>query len=91
MLDDCIAQGEVVGGGRLHTARVRTLQPESQLAAALGQIAAAYAPQGVKIGSYPKTGHVLLTLEGPDAAAVAAAAAKVIAAVDGTPVEEPAK
>lgn len=85
MLDDSIAQGEIVGGGKLHTARVRTLQPESQLAAALGQIATLYADKGVKIGSYPKTGYVLLTLEGPDAAAVNEAAAAVAATVEGTP------
>jgi molybdopterin-biosynthesis enzyme MoeA-like protein len=83
MLDDCIAQGAVRGTGPLHTARVRSRQSESQLAAPLATIAGNVAAAGVKIGSYPKSGYVLLTLEGADPAAVAAAAAAVRAAVDG--------
>ena len=85
MLDDSIRQGEVAGAGALHTARIKTLQPESQLAAALGALATSYAGRGLKIGSYPKSGHVLVTLEGADAHVVTEAAAKVAAAIDGTP------
>ena len=83
MLDDSIAQGEVRGPGRLHTMRIVTQQSESALAQPLADIAARFAPRGVKIGSYPKAGHVLLAVEGPIHDAVQAAAAEIAVAVDG--------
>jgi hypothetical protein len=84
MLADSIAQGEVRGAGRLHTRRVLTQQPESLLALPLSEIAIKYAPRGVKIGSYPKAGHVLLAVEGADVEAVEAASGDIARAVDGT-------
>jgi hypothetical protein len=66
MLDDCIRQKEVTGPGAYHVERVHTKHPESLIAAGLTHIADSFRDRGVKIGSYPKAGFVLITLEGPD-------------------------